>query len=169
MAAAGLSGGPAGRIGGWLRGIGIPVEAAELPGDTFLPGILLKGGRLRVDEARLAWPGDLLHEAGHVAVAPAEVRERLGGAMELPGVDVAQLEWGAIAWSYAAALDIGIDPAEVFHGGGYRGHSPGLLRTFALGAPIGLHVLEEAGMAAGRRRAAELGVEPYPHMLRWMR
>jgi hypothetical protein len=163
-------GSPSGaRIADWLRAIGIPVEAAELPHGTFLPGLLLEHGRLLVDEARLTWPGDLLHEAGHVAVAPAEVRELLGGPLDLPGVDMAQLEWGAIAWSYAAALDIGIDPAGVFHGGGYRGHSPGLLRTFALGAPIGLHVLEEAGMAAGRRRAAELGVEPYPRMLRWLR
>ena len=107
------------RIVAFLREIGIPVRTAEVPDDTFLPGIEVERGGLLYDEARLTWPGDLLHEAGHIAVAPPAVRELLGGAMEEPpGVDMAQLEWGAIAWSYAAAPDIGIDPAEVFHGGG---------------------------------------------------
>jgi hypothetical protein len=127
-------------------------------------------GVLVYDADRLVWPGDLLHEAGHLAVAPPDVRPLLGGDMDgVEGVDMAQLEWGAIAWSYAAALEIGIDPADVFHGGGYRGHSEGLLRTFALGAPIGGHVLEAAGMTAFGPRAAALGVAPYPHMLRWVR
>ena len=156
-------------ISGWLDGVGIPVTSRVLGEDTFLPGLTVSAGRLVVDPERLTWPGDLLHEAGHIAVAAPDVRSLLGGSMDLPGVDMAQLEWGAIAWSYAAALDIGIDPAEVFHGGGYRGHSPGLLRTFAFGAPIGVHVLEAAELAAGPRLAAELGVEPYPHMLRWVR
>jgi hypothetical protein len=156
-------------ITAWLDGIGIPVALEPLADDTFLPGLTVEHGRLAVDPERLTWPGDLLHEAGHIAVAPPDVRSLLGGSMDPPGVDMAQLEWGAIAWSYAAALDIGIDPAEVFHGGGYRGHSPGLLRTFALGAPIGVNVLEAAEMAAGPRLAAELGVEPYPHMRRWVR
>jgi hypothetical protein len=30
---------------------------------------------------------------------------------------------GAIAWSYAAALQIGLDPGIVFHAAGYRGSS----------------------------------------------
>jgi hypothetical protein len=160
---------PARRIAGWLREIGIPVEFEPLPADTFLPGLALERGRLRVDEGRLVWPGDLLHEAGHVAVATPEVRPLLGGDIDVPGVDMTQLEWGAIAWSYAAALAIGIDPREVFHDGGYRGRGPGLARTFALGGSIGVHVLEDAGMAAGPGRAEELDVDPYPHMLRWLR
>jgi hypothetical protein len=159
------------RIAAWLRAVGIEVgEAALGEAATFLPGIAVREGVLLVDGARLTWPGDLLHEAGHIAVAPPALRPLLGGAMAAPpGADMAQLEWGAIAWSYAAALDIGIDPVEVFHGGGYRGHSPGLLRNFAVGAPIGLHVLEEAGMACGPRLAAERGVPAYPAMLRWLR
>jgi hypothetical protein len=124
---------------------------------------------LLVDEARLAFPGDLLHEAGHVAAAPAWARPSLSGAIDVPGLDTSNLEWAAIPWSYAAALAIGIDPAIVFHGGGYRGHSEGLLATFAAGVPIGAHLLEEAGMTAVGARAAALGVPPYPHMLRWLR
>ena len=161
---------PAATIVAFLRGIGIAVELAELsPGDCFLPGIRVERGGLLVDEADLAWPGDLLHEAGHVAVAPAALRERLTGDVDVPGLDMHALEFAAVPWSYAAAVAVGIDPALVFHEGGYRGHSPGLLRTFAFGVPPGLRYLEEAGMAFGPLRAKERGVEPYPHMVRWVR
>ena len=159
----------AARIAEFLIAIGIAVDAAELPDDSFLPGVALQRGRLLVDEARLAYAGDLLHEAGHVAVAPAWARESMSGAVDVPGLDTSDLEWAAIPWSYAAAVAIGIDPAVVFHGGGYHGHSPGLLRNFELGVPIGVHLLEEARMTATGSRAAAQGVPPYPHMLKWLR
>jgi hypothetical protein len=131
------------------------VRGADLR-ESFLPGIAIESGGLIVDRGRLEYPGDLLHEAGHIAVAPPDVRSGLSGDID----DMPDLEWAAIPWSYAAAVEIGIDPAEVFHGGGYRGHSPGLLRNFQLGVPIGLHHLVAAGMTS-----AEL----YPKMLHWLR
>jgi hypothetical protein len=157
------------RIAEFLVGIDIPVRAAAVPGDAFLPGIALQRGGLAVDEERLTYPGDLLHEAGHIAVVPGWARASLDGTVEVDGLDTSNVEWAAIPWSYAAALAIGIDPALVFHEGGYHGHSPGLLGNFAVGVPIGVNHLEEYGMTAGPVRAAELGVEPYPHMLRWLR
>ena len=155
----------------FLVAIGIACEPDDLSGEqTFLPGIRLDRGRLFVDEARLTYPGDLLHEAGHVAVVPPAVRPLLSGSTtEVPGVDMRMLEFAAIPWSYAAALAAGIEPEEVFHGGGYHGHSPGLLFTFRAGAPIGVNMREEAGRTATGPRAAALGVDPYPHMLRWLR
>lgn len=57
----------------------------------------------------------------------------------------------------------------MFHKGGYRGKSEGLLRTFALGVYPGANLLEEAGMTATGPRAEALGVPPFPHMLRWLR
>lgn len=146
------------------------MEAAELePDDGFLPGIRIERGALMVDEARLEYPGDLLHEAGHIAMAPAKLRPSLSGAVDVPGLDMASLEVAAVAWSYAAAVALGIDPAEVFHAGGYGGKSAGLLTTFGVGVYPGAHLLEEAGLTAMRARAEALGVEPYPHMLRWLR
>ncbi len=160
---------PTARITAFLREIGIGVTAADLaPDDSFLPGIRLERGGLLVDESRLAYPGDLLHEAGHIAAAPPAVRGSLSGAIDLPGVDMESLEVAAIAWSYAAALAIEVDPAQVFHAAGYRGHSPGLLATFAASAYPGAHLLVEAGMTATGGRAEALGVPPYPHMLRWL-
>jgi hypothetical protein len=157
------------RITAFLREIGISVDAAELiPDDAFLPGIRLEHGGLVVDEAQLSHPGDLLHEAGHVAVAPPSIRDRLSGTIELPGVDMTELEVAAVAWSYAAALALEIDPAEVFHEAGYRGRSGGLLTTFGAGVYPGAHLLEKAGMTATGPRAEALGAPPYPHMLRWL-
>lgn len=156
-------------IAGFLRGIGIRMVAGEFSEPTFLPGLALVDGGLVVDEERLEYPGDLLHEAGHVAVAPGWARESLSGAIDVPGLDTSMLEWAAIPWSYAASVAIGLDPAVVFHGGGYHGCSPGLITTFRLGGGIGVNLLEEAGMTAGPVRAATLGVAPFPHMLRWLR
>jgi hypothetical protein len=136
------------------------VTPADLP-ESFLPGIAIEQGGLLVDDARLEYPGDLLHEAGHVAMAPAEARPWMSGSLEdVPGLDTSVLEWAAIPWSYAAALHIGIDPAAVFHEGGYRGRSAGLLANFRLGVPIGLHLLVDAGMTTARL---------YPGMKRWLR
>jgi hypothetical protein len=124
---------------------------------------------VQYDEHTLTWPGDLLHEAGHVAVAPPDARPLLTGAVEVPGLDMARLEHAAVAWSYAAALAVGIDPALVFHEGGYRGRSQGILRTFGAGVYPGANLLEEAGMTATGPRAEALGVRPYPHMVDWLR
>ena len=156
-------------IAGFLREIGVVVEPAVLDHETFLPGLELDRGRLLYDEARLTYPGDLLHEGGHVAVAPPSLRPLMGGDLELPGVDMGKLEIAAILWSYAAVRAIGLDPAIVFHDGGYRGKARGLLRTFGFGVYPGLPYLEAAGMAFGPRRAAELGVAPFPHVVHWLR
>jgi hypothetical protein len=147
-------------IAGFLVGIGIAVAPADLGDDTFLPGIAVREGGLLVDEPRLDHPGDLLHEAAHVAVAPPAARPRMTGDVAVPGLDMAKLEIAAVPWSYAAALAIGIDPALVFHGAGYRGKSEGLLRTFAVGVYPGVNLLIEAGLTT----AAD-----YPRMLRWLR
>jgi hypothetical protein len=141
------------RITEFLAGIGIEVERATLDDGTFLPGVTLQGGRLLVDEVRLAYPGDLLHEAGHVALVPAALRPRLSGEADVPGVDMATVETAVLPWSYAAALAAGVHPAAVFHDGGYPGAA----------------LLEGFGLTATGARAAALGVAPYPHMLRWLR
>jgi hypothetical protein len=152
---------PLTQITGFLDRIGVPVAAAELrAGAGFLPGILLDRGGLLYDESQLTYPGDLLHEAGHIAMMPAESRATLSGSIDVPGLDLSTLEIAAVPWSYAAALACEIDPALVFHGGGYGGRSPGLLRNFAVGVPPGMNLLVEAGMTTP---------DVYPRMLRWLR
>jgi len=80
-----------------------------------------------------------------------------------------QIEIQAIAWSYAAALALDIDPALLFHEGGYAGRGPGLLQNFALGVFFGVDGLEAAGLTVTGKDPAHAGLDPYPHMIKWLR
>ena len=152
-------------IARFLEDIGIPVRAESIDTDTFLPGIRIEAGSLLVDPARLLYPGDLLHEAGHLALLPpferANANDNIG--------DDGGLEMAAIAWSWAAALHLGLDPAVVFHDDGYKGGARAIRENFEQGRYIGLPLLQWMGLTVEAHRAAEFGVEPYPKMQRWLR
>lgn len=157
------------RIVDFLMAIGIEVVPARLGGGCFLPGVRVENGRLLVDEAELTYPGDLLHEAGHIAVAPSGVRSSLSGEVVIPGADMDAMEAQATAWAYAAVTHLGLDPKVLFHDGGYGGKSRGLLFTYGAGVYPGAYGLQEIGMTAVGMAARELGVAPYPRMMRWVR
>lgn len=157
------------RITAFLTAIGIDVRVEPLAGPSFLPGIRVDSGRLIVDPDRLAWPGDLLHEAGHLAVTPAALRPSVGGDLgEAPASPHAG-EAEATAWAYAAVVATGLPPEVLFHAGGYHGRSQGLIQTFALGVYPGLAGLCAAGMAASAEEVRSKGWPPYPGMMRWLR
>lgn len=67
----------AARIAQFLTEIGLEVETSAVREKTVLPGIHLDRGILIVDEPKLLHPGDMLHEAGHIAVTPAAQRQEL--------------------------------------------------------------------------------------------
>jgi hypothetical protein len=75
----------------------------------------------------------------------------------------------AIAWSWAATIHLELAPNVVFHEAGYRGGAANLIENFSAGRTVGVPLLEWAGLTATGKRAAELGVNPYPAMLRWLR
>jgi len=152
------------RIANFLTEIGFTVRWETIEESTRLPGIKIDRGTLVVDRTQLNYPGDLLHEAGHLAVISAEEREQLVGDA---GTDVAR-EMMAVAWSYAALCHIGLDPAVVFHEGGYLGGSQSLLANFREGRFLAVPVLQWLGMTVDAKEGAELGIEPYPKMLRWL-
>ncbi len=156
------------KIVGFLNEIGIQTIPAEFDRDTFLPGIWVSEGTLLIDEKKLAFPGDLLHEAGHLAVVPALLRSRLSDEVLVPDADSDDLETQAIAWSFAACIHLQIDPRIVFHENGYDGRSESLLLNFALGVFVGLAGLEENEMAFSEKKAREIGVAPFPEMQRWL-
>jgi hypothetical protein len=153
----------------FLRAIGIEVVEGDVGEDAFLPGIVTRDGRLVVDPDRLTYPGDLLHEAGHLAVVSPGERQRFGAPGGDEGLDMGRVELRAVAWSFAAAVHLGLDSAVVFHDGGYRGHAAGLRATFAAGVYPGASALEEVGLTLTGARAVEAGVAPYPHLVRWVR
>lgn len=151
----------------FLREIGLEVVHGAVGDESFLPGILTIDGRLVVDAARLQWPGDLLHEGGHLAVLSPHERRRFGADDD--ALDLPRVELRAVAWSFAAARHLRIDPAVVFHSGGYSGKGQALARTYSLGVYPGAAALEEIGMTLTGERALRAGVAPYPHLVRWLR
>jgi hypothetical protein len=152
-------------IAAFLRDIGLAVRPGRVPEQSFLPGIWIDHGALVVDEARLSYPGDLLHEAGHLAVASPERRATIVGDA---GTDAAE-EMMAIAWSYAAMVELQLDPAVVFHPAGYQGGSASLIVNFQQGRYIGVPVLQWLGMTYDAIQAPSHAVTPYPHMVQWLR
>lgn len=153
----------------FLRGIGLVVEPAPLPGDTFLPAIRIVDGGLRYDPARLQTPGDLLHEAGHIAIAPAETRATLCDALDgqQPGAMTDEVE--AIAWSWAALVHLGLPGEVLFHPAGYKGQAAGLLMSYSLRVYPGAAGLARIGLCDLSVQAAAKGGQAYPNMQRWLR
>jgi len=151
------------RLAAFVRGIGIDVRAADLPEQTFLPGLEIRNGAILIDETKLAYPGDILHEAGHIAVAEPQARS----AATLTPTDGEEI--ATLAWSYAALRHLDVDPAVVFHAHGYKGGADALITAFASAANPGVPLLQYWGMTVEPKFAAARGVEPFPHMLRWLR
>jgi hypothetical protein len=150
----------------FMERVGLPVRRERIEGKTFMPGVTIRGGELVVDEEELVYPGDMLHEAGHLALMTAEERAACDGDA---GAD-AGAEMAAISWSYAAALEIGIDPVVVFHPHGYNGGGAAIIENFTAGRYFGVPLLQWHGMTtdpASRERPANAIL--YPKMKRWMR
>ncbi|MBX7219732.1 MAG: hypothetical protein K1Y36_07285 [Blastocatellia bacterium] len=155
------------RTAAFLHEIGLNVESGPVTDTTFLPGIAIVSGRMIVQESQLLSPGDILHEAGHLAlIAPAN-RSLQEAVFEDPEIDL--IEVAAISWSYAAALTIGMPLHVLFHPDGYRGNSLGLIFSFQNGISPGLPLLEKFEMAFSPQTAKLRGVQPFPHMERWLR
>ena len=156
------------RVMSFLREIGLAVTEVPVPADSFLPGLRIVQGGLQVDLDQLRWPGDLLHEAGHLAVVPAALRASMDDALaELPPVPHGG-EIEATAWAWAALQHLGLPSDVLFHEGGYHGRSQGLRTTFELGVYLGAAGLVSAGLAATPAQAWA-GAAPYPHLMAWLR
>lgn len=151
------------KIVNFLRGIGLSVRAASFDEPTFLEGILIHQGALLVDESKLKHPGDLLHEAGHLAVVPSENRNLDGNA----GKDAGE-EMAAIAWSYAALTHLGLEPVVVFHAEGYRGESESIIDNFTNGRYFGVPILQWRGLTVEKKPSLEMSGEFYPNMKKWL-
>jgi len=154
----------AARILPFLEEIGIAVDWIGAEKEQLLGGLAIVNGRLLIDPETPVWPGDLLHEAGHIAVVDAADRPALG-PIDADPVD----EMAAIAWSYAASFPCEVTPRQLFHDGGYRGDSAALIASFATGHFIGAPMLGLYGMTADLRTALAEGLPAFPVLSRWLR
>jgi hypothetical protein len=147
----------------FLTDIGINHWYKTLNEKTFLPGLKIEQGTLLLDLEKLLYPGDILHEAGHIAVTSETTRTCLTGDMKNHDHQAAE-EMTAIAWSWAAACYLNIAPNILFHEQGYKGASDNLIEAFTNSTGFGYPLLYSWFMC-------EQPDHPngYPNMLRWLR
>jgi hypothetical protein len=155
------------RMAAFLASIGIEMRAGSVDVPTLFKGSLVSHGSLIVDESILLAPGDALHEAAHIALAPPERRHADFAFIE--DADNGE-EITTIAWCWAALLELEIAPEDIFHPTAYKGgDSTMIIENARRGVYIGFPLLQAWQMAFDETSALARGVEPYPHMVKWVR
>ncbi len=173
------------RVFAFLEGLGLVVQQ-DAKVDGFLAGVEIADGVLRVESAADDIAGELLHEAGHLAIIPGQFRSIASG--DLSGVSETMGQWidanisevgpddptvrailqcgecEAVAWSYAAAAAVGIDTRIPFFRG-FEGDGLALHDQVASGYYFGVHGLAAAGMTDLPRPHSAI---PFPTMRRWL-
>ena len=151
----------------FINGIGIETAFCKLATeDCFLPGLFISNGKILIDKEKLLYPGDIIHEAGHLAVIPSTERSTISGPDIAKRTDAASEEMMAIAWSYAACKHLAVDPAFVFHEQGYKGGGKNIIDDFDAGRYFGVPVLQWLGMTVTN---SDNTAEDYPAMRKWLR
>ncbi len=154
----------------FLRGIGLDCREEKLDQNTFLPGIDIRNGALLYDAELLLYPGDLLHDAGHLAVLSPLDRANATSPSNLNGdLDEGAAEMAAIAWSWAAAQHINLPEEILFHPNGYKGGAQSLADNFSAGRFIGLPILVWKGMTNDSANDGAADKLAYPKMMHWLR
>lgn len=105
-------------------------------------------------------PGDVLHEAGHLALTPAAERASLHGNVAESQPERAGDELAVMLWSYAACRALELPPEVVFHPTGYHGQSAWILDNYRQHRFVGLPLLASMGLTTP---------EAFPGMTRWVR
>jgi len=138
----------------------INVVEKELSNDTFLPGLSVTGNTIFMDLEKLKYPGDLLHEAGHIAVTDEKNRPLIGTPVISDNWPTDGDEIAAILWSYAASYHLELDLEIVFHPNGYKNDSEWLIEQFKNKNYIGLPLLVWMSLC---------NKEEFPLMKKWLR
>lgn len=145
--------------------VGIPVQWGPVTDGLLLPGIWIENAGLTIDTDRLLFAGDVLHEAGHLAVmAPGDRAAARGTLPEDGGQEIA-----ALTWSYAMALEFDLPLDVVFHDA-FKANGPWLRKTFSEGCILGQPLLQYWQMT--RMAGAEPhfdGLPAFPKMGKWLR
>jgi len=153
----------------FLEEIGIQVVEKELPESTFLPGLTIEKNQIIVDYTKLKYPGDILHEAGHIAVTSTDDRKQIG-TTKMPSEWPTQGdEIASILWSFAALSYLELPPNFVFHPNGYKNSSDWYIENFSNGIYMGLPLLQWLKMAYPNDEISENEKLAFPRMKNWLR
>jgi hypothetical protein len=161
----------------FCKAIGIPIEwKAGVSG--FVPGIRIEQGVILVD--RGAKPGDLLHEAAHLAIMPSSFRSKASTNLHQAfksmmdclnehdpesAIAIAIMQCGdteATAWSWAAGKACGIPDELIITDSSYDGVGAEIRTMLSLKGYLGINGLSRAGFCRVR------GDNAFPHMNKWM-
>ena len=153
----------------FLEEIGIAYYFTEEEFDSFLKGVEIEQGKLRINPKNLLCLGDILHEAGHLACLPSHLRLQANGDIGKSLGEEYTCEMGVIAWSVAAALHLDMSLSEIFHQEGYKGDADWLIEQYSSKNYIGLPLLQWMRLAAFDDELVDNTILPYPAMLRWTR
>lgn len=133
-------------ICGFLDRIGIRHSFADTGEDSFLPGLRIEGGQVIIDREKVPYPGDILHEAGHLALVLPEERANFGQEDLKDRPSGQGEEIACQLWTFLAAKDIGLPVEIVFHEAGYQGGSQWFIDNYESGNYIGLPLLTWMGI-----------------------
>lgn len=153
----------------FLSSIGIDVREKKLPDTTFLPGLMLGPEIIYIDKEKLLYPGDVLHEAGHIAVTSPLERKLIGTNKMTQEWPTQGDEIAAILWSYAALTHLNLTPQFVFHDKGYKENSKWFINNFTTGNYIGLPLLQYYKMASSQEQVNNNPETAFPYMQNWIR
>lgn len=156
------------KILSFLREIDIPYELTRIKGKTFLPALKFNNGVLLIDQEKLIYPGDILHEAGHFAVCEPVFRHLLDSDVYKNGLCIGREaqamhgeEMAATAWAVAAATYLSLPLETIFHENSYKGANNHLKSIFEGNSGFGYPLLQAWQMTCPN--------EGYPKMTKWIR
>jgi hypothetical protein len=170
--------------------VGLRVDEVSVPADTVLPHVRIHEGGLLVDVAR-CYPGDVLHEAGHIAIMPGAFRPLANGDLKAVGkamrkhledhpeglathpedpvcralIQVSDPE--VTAWQYAAAVAVGLPMQWLFPPGTYGDEGPDILRSLQHSAYVGINGLQAAHWTVIRANPHRK-LPVYPQLAHWL-
>lgn len=177
----------------FIQSIGLPIENVSeylAPESTFIPYVLIHEGGIKVCVDKV-FPGELLHESGHLAILPPQFRklangslsaafsaasdyleENPSGLMSYPEDAVARAciqcgEAEAQAWQYAAAKEFGMPNEWMFSDESLKSGADDVLFRLENNQHFGINGMRAAGWTELQRNP-HTTIPVYPKLAFWL-
>lgn len=149
----------------FLNHIGLPTAIVdETPKSSFMPHLFIRHGTLEVTRDVLI--GDLLHDAGHLAVIPGRLRHLMHGnlyrSFEAIFEQIADLphdhpevvamihsdDPAATAWAWACGVHLGIPHEDIITDASFGDAGADIRCMLSHHQYVGIHALQSSGFCA---------------------